>query len=171
MFKKFYMIVLMVCAFCQTATFSVADTDINNIHHNLGTGMGIPFGGCLGLSYEFEYNINDSFSIGPTVALGTTGHNIGLHSHLLNKNNFFRIGFSIWYGKNSRLTFKDENIEDKIFNGFTVGVNSRFQFGSSRNHLLDFHILYAESSEIKKYLYNSDDVDNVLYALGYKYSF
>lgn len=144
-----------------------------DIHHNIGLGIGVPFGGLFGISYELEIDVNDTFSIGPTLSQ-SVGWDLGVQFHFLDKNELLRLGLSAWYGSNGYLSREEDEDSDEYdtFKGVTLGGNVRFQLGRLRKHAIDFHILYVVSSEFEGdegYIRDSDS--DVVIALGYKYRF
>ncbi len=50
MTKRFKIVNVIVFLFLLLNVFSIAYA--NDMHHNLGIGIGVPFGGILGINYE-----------------------------------------------------------------------------------------------------------------------
>ena len=110
--------------------------------HNIGVGVGVPFG-ILGVSYGFEMNIiNNSIAIIPSVAVGTdifagATSEAGVRVLFGNKTNRLRYGISFWSGNNTIIDNNDSTYTQVT--GTTAGVNLRIQLGAKKTHIIDIH--------------------------------
>ena len=150
--------------------------DAAEIHHNLGAGLGVPFG-IVGISYEMEIELTDSFSIGPSLAGGTSvlagrTSEVGLQLHFGDKNKRVRFGMSYWNGTNTIV--KTGYLSYDSANGNTAGLKLRIQLGAKRNNCIDVHILRAltpSDAELKQRFGVSKKENDTLLGVGYVHRF
>ena len=143
----------------------------------LGAGAGIPYG-MFGVNGELEVPLGQYVSLGPTIGVGVAGPaglgwNVGLQARFLSSQALFRPGLSVWYGTNTLVEKVGSGWGDPEFEtrtGATVGLNGRFQFGTTRIHCLDLFLLYPVTRNL-----DSDEYDEegpvVKVGVGYAHRF
>lgn len=148
------------------------------VRHNLGAGVGIPFG-IVGVAYGLEINLIDSIAVMPSLALGTSvlagsTEEVGLRLLFGDKNARIRIGVSYWSGTNTIV--KTGFLSYETMNGTTAGVNLRAQLGSKRDHVIDVHILKnitPTNTELQQRFgaTTTENSKGTLLGIGYMYRF
>jgi hypothetical protein len=149
---------------------------------SVGGGIGIPYG-IIGTKGAYEFDLSDNITIAPTLGLGLAfdaglGWNIGVQSFFLKKDAVFRLGAGIWYGTN---TYVDGFDDTDTGTGFSIGFTPRLQFGSARNHIVDFLVGYAVSQNYddpcddynssRYYSCKTSESSRFLLGAGYAYRF
>ena len=177
MFSKLRFIILSIIL--STSLLSITHrAEAFEVRHNLGAGVGIPFG-IFGVAYGLEINVIDSIAIMPSLALGTSvlagsTEEVGLRLLFGDKKARIRIGVSYWSGTNTIVNTGFLSYE--TMKGTTAGVNLRAQFGSKRDHVLDVHILKnitPTDDELQKRFgsINTENSKGTLLGVGYMYRF
>lgn len=177
MFSKFRFIILATIISISFMT-SMHRAEAFEVRHNLGAGVGIPFG-IVGVAYGLEINVIDSIAIMPSLALGSSvlagsTEEVGLRLLFGDKNARIRVGVSYWSGTNTIV--KTGFLSYETMNGTTAGVNLRAQLGTKRDHVIDVHMLKnitPTDSELQQRFgaTTTENSKGTLLGIGYMYRF
>lgn len=130
--------------------------------HVLGFGYGLPYGGKVGINYEFGLSKYFAPTIGAGYLSGNLGWNVGARLYYPFRDNTVRVRTTALYGTNALLkggSRNDETVEDISIG---LGVNWRLKKGFN----FDADIFYRHYDDIEGYEGNND----IKPALGISYN-
>lgn len=139
--KKIVQIASYLMVLMGLATFSHG----NSIENVLGFGIGLPYGGLLGINYEF--GINDYMA--PTFGMGlqpdNVGWNAGFRLYYPGRDSIFRGRATVLYGVNTVIETIIEGSESKYDTetGLSGGVGFNWRY--HKNWAFDFDLFFVDS--------------------------
>ena len=153
---------------------------------SIGIGLGINYGGILGINGEFNIGSNVSLT-GGVGLLGQgeepigEGYNLGLRYYLKDIGNTWRPRISACYGAIGSIevwVIYGEDIEE-IHNGFVLSIGQQWMWGEKKRHGLDLDIMFIVTSsiydrinEIKDELgLELESPGRIKLSLGYRFAF
>jgi hypothetical protein len=155
----------------------------SNHFMDFGTGLGLDYGGLVGINYAYMPIPYISFFIATGWELITLGWNTGIKIHVLpqDSKHVFRLNFKAMYGVNGATVIIGESDYDKTFVGFTPGIGFEFMFGSQKKNGFDIDLNFpihgsdfdAQVKRIKAdyRVSNFNDPLPVAFSMGYHHEF
>jgi hypothetical protein len=126
----------------STSTEKTQAPATRNHFLDIGTGLGLDYGGIIGINVAYIPIPYLSFFVGTGWELMAFGWNTGIKIHAIpeDSRHVFRINFKIMYGVNGATSVVNADGYDKVFLGFTPGIGFEFMFGSNKSNGFDFDL-------------------------------
>jgi hypothetical protein len=133
--------------------------------HVVGAGIGLPYGGDIGISYQLDLNEY----VAPTIGIGwlpdNIGWNLGIRAYYPGRDYYVRGRFTLLYGTNSEHEKIGASGSDyKTNSGFSAGVGVDWEFNENWGGCADLFV--ADIDTPAGYEKHDDDF---FLALGFYY--
>jgi len=160
-----------------------ASPGASNHFLDLGTGLGLDYGGLVGINLAYIPIPYISVFIATGWELITLGWNTGIKFHVLpqDSKHVFRLNFKAMYGVNGATVIIGASEYEKAFVGFTPGIGFEFMFGSQKKNGFDFDLNFPIhgsdfDNQLKRIRADSrvasfNDPLPVAFSLGYHHEF
>ena len=111
---------------------------------DIGFGLGIDYGGILGIKAGYSPIKHLNLFIAGGLQLSGFGWQVGSMGYIMPKTtkNMVRPYFKVMYGVNASIYVDGTDEYNKLYHGITVGSGSEFRFGKKKKHGFNVELSY-----------------------------